>query len=88
MSGAKSFDKSDSSDAKKPESLNMELLDDISSWLKSHRLHKYTGIFANVHWKQMIEMSDSELEARGVLALGARRKLLKIFEQIKEKINA
>lgn len=36
----------------------------------------------------MIELSDSELEARGVLALGARRKLLKIFEQIKEKINA
>lgn len=32
-------------------------------------------------------MSDSDLEARGVGALGARRKMLKVFEMVKEHIT-
>ena len=33
---------------------------DIPVWLKNLRLHKYTNVFQNVHWRQMIEMTDAE----------------------------
>lgn len=63
---------------------DLTLLEDIGAWLKSLRLHKYTDCLKNLPWQELIELSDSELEARGVNALGARRKMLKVFEQIKE----
>jgi len=31
-----------------------------------------------------VELDDEGLEKRGVNALGARRKMLKVFEQVKE----
>lgn len=63
---------------------DLTLLEDIGAWLKSLRLHKYTDCLKTLPWQELIELSDSELEARGVNALGARRKMLKVFEQIKE----
>ena len=56
---------------------------DIGVWLKSLRLHKYTECLKDLAWKDLIELSDADLEARGVNALGARRKMLKVFDQIK-----
>ncbi|CZS95767.1 probable VTS1 Protein involved in vacular protein sorting [Rhynchosporium graminicola] len=60
------------------------LLQDIPSWLRSLRLHKYTDNLKDMNWTELVELDDSALEARGVNALGARRKMLKVFEQVKE----
>lgn len=59
------------------------LLQDIPSWLRSLRLHKYTDNLKDMKWTDLIELDDKALEARGVNALGARRKMLKVFEQVK-----
>ena len=34
-------------------------------------------------WQDMIKLSNEELEAKGVAALGARRKMLNVFENIR-----
>ncbi|EFX00630.1 sam domain containing protein [Grosmannia clavigera kw1407] len=60
------------------------LLQDIPSWLRSLRLHKYTDNLKDMKWTDLIELDDAQLEERGVNALGARRKMLKVFEQVKE----
>lgn len=60
------------------------LLQDIPSWLRSLRLHKYTDNLKDMNWTELIELDDKALEERGVNALGARRKMLKVFEQVKE----
>lgn len=39
---------------------------------------KYTPNFETVKWRDMVVMTDSDLQAQGVAALGARRKLLKV----------
>ncbi|CAD6503144.1 BgTH12-02813 [Blumeria graminis f. sp. triticale] len=60
------------------------LLQDIPSWLRSLRLHKYTENLKDMKWTELIELDDKALEDRGVNALGARRKMLKVFDQVKE----
>ncbi|KAF2663451.1 SAM domain-containing protein [Microthyrium microscopicum] len=60
------------------------LLQDIPSWLRSLRLHKYTDNLKDLKWQELIELDDDGLEKRGVAAVGARRKMLKVFEQVKE----
>ncbi|KAL8844862.1 MAG: hypothetical protein Q9205_000131 [Flavoplaca limonia] len=60
------------------------LLQDIPAWLRSLRLHKYTDNLKSLSWTELIELDDKGLEDRGVNALGARRKMLKVFEQVKE----
>ena len=54
------------------------LLQDIPQWLRSLRLHKYTDHLKDLHWNDLVELDDRGLEARGVNALGARRKMLKV----------
>ncbi|RKP19221.1 hypothetical protein ROZALSC1DRAFT_5756, partial [Rozella allomycis CSF55] len=53
---------------------------DVPAWLRSLRLHKYSPIFEKMNWKSMIYLTDEQLEAMGVSALGARRKMLKVFD--------
>ncbi|KAL4884512.1 protein vts1 [Aspergillus karnatakaensis] len=60
------------------------LLKDIPSWLRSLRLHKYTDNLKDLKWTELVELSDKQLEDRGVNALGARNKMLKVFEQVRE----
>ncbi|GAA5943305.1 Vts1p [Sporobolomyces koalae] len=67
------------------EPLDFALLGDTPSWLRSLRLHKYTSNFEGIGWKEMVRMSDADLEKRGVSALGARRKLVKVFETVRSK---
>ena len=62
------------------------LLNDVPAWLRSLRLHKYTDNLKSIPWQELIEMTDSELEQMGVGALGARRKLLKTFDMVKERL--
>ena len=64
------------------------LLQDIPSWLRSLRLHKYTDNLKELKWTELIELDEKALEARGVNALGARRKMLKVFEQVKGKSDS
>lgn len=59
------------------------LLQDIPSWLRSLRLHKYTDNLKDLKWTELVELDDKALEERGVNALGARRKMLKVFDQVK-----
>lgn len=54
------------------------LLQDIPSWLRSLRLHKYTDNLKDMNWTELIELDDKGLDDRGVNALGARRKMLKV----------
>ncbi|KAI5795713.1 hypothetical protein EDC01DRAFT_62527 [Geopyxis carbonaria] len=62
---------------------NPELLGDIPLWLRSLRLHKYTDNLKDLKWQELVALNDEALEKRGVNALGARRKMLKVFEQVK-----
>src|ERR1044071_7696852 len=57
---------------------------DIPQWLRSLRLHKYTPVFEGMNYKEIIELDDTELEQKGVAALGARRKMLKEFDKVKK----
>ena len=54
------------------------LLQDIPNWLRSLRLHKYTDNLKDLKWTDLVELDDKGLEDRGVNALGARRKMLKV----------
>lgn len=54
------------------------LLKDIPSWLRSLRLHKYTDHLKDLKWTELVELDDKALEERGVNALGARNKMLKV----------
>lgn len=63
------------------------LLQDIPSWLRSLRLHKYTDNLKDMQWTDLVELDDDALQARGVAATGARRKMLKVFEQVKGKLS-
>ena len=54
------------------------LLQDIPNWLRSLRLHKYTDNLKDLQWTELVELDDAGLEKRGVNALGARRKMLKV----------
>ena len=58
------------------------LLEDIPSWLRSLRLHKYTDNLKGMKWIELIELDDKGLENKGVNALGARRKMIKVSEHI------
>jgi len=67
--------------------IDPELLKDIPAWLRSLRLHKYTASFDDMSWQEMVELDDATLEAKGVAALGARRRMLKTFENVKKKMG-
>lgn len=71
----------------KEEEVDPALLNDIPAWLRSLRLHKYTPNFENSTWQEMVQMDEAALEAKGVAALGARRKMLKTFEVVRKKMG-
>lgn len=79
-----------SSTTKQEDPLDPNLLNDIPAWLRSLRLHKYTDNLQDVKGGVMAlaQLSDQDLERRGVSAVGARRKLLKCFEQVKSGLQA
>lgn len=61
-----------------------QLLSNIPAWLKVLRLHKYTDCLKDMNWRDLVELDDQQLEDKGVKALGARRKLLKAFDTVKQ----
>lgn len=70
-----------------PETLTQTTAD-VPAWFRTLRLHKYNNIFESMKWQDIIKLTDEELEAKGVAALGARRKMLKVFEQVKSHCEA
>ncbi|KAJ1947329.1 Flap-structured DNA-binding and RNA-binding protein [Kickxella alabastrina] len=62
--------------------VDLSLVRDIPAWLRSLRLHKYTESFADMPWTEVVALNDEQLQAKGVAALGARRKMLKVFEAV------
>lgn len=63
------------------------VLNDVPTWLRTLRLHKYTPNFEGMKWQDMVVMDEAALEAKGVAALGARRKMLKTFQAVREKMG-
>ncbi|KAH7913969.1 hypothetical protein BJ138DRAFT_1144883 [Hygrophoropsis aurantiaca] len=72
---------------KDEEDVDPALLTDIPAWLRSLRLHKYTTNFEKMRWQDMVILDEAGLEAKGVAALGARRKMLKTFEVVRKKMG-
>jgi hypothetical protein len=69
------------------EDFDPEMLNDIPAWLRSLRLHKYTSCFDGLTWQDMVVLDDATLEAKGVAALGARRRLLRTFEHARKRMG-
>jgi len=69
------------------EDVDPAVLTDIPAWLRSLRLHKYTPNFEGMKWQDMVMMDEAALEAKGVAALGARRKMMKTFEVVRKKMG-
>ncbi|KAG2177320.1 hypothetical protein INT43_007977 [Umbelopsis isabellina] len=61
---------------------------DVPAWFRSLRLHKYNTVFESMKWQDIVKMSDEDLVAKGVAALGARRKMLKVFENVRAHCDA
>lgn len=85
--GVKSNSGRDGGSKDKDEEVDPTLLNDVPAWLRSLRLHKYTPNFEGMKWKDMVMMDEAALEAKGVAALGARRKMLKTFEVVRGKMG-
>jgi len=71
----------------KEEEVDPKLLEDIPSWFRSLRLHKYTPNFQGMYWRDIVIMDEEALEAQGVAVVGARRKMLKTFELVRAKMG-
>ncbi|KAI8642735.1 hypothetical protein BD408DRAFT_175404 [Parasitella parasitica] len=69
----------------KEDHVDMDLIKDVPAWFRSMRLHKYNNIFEHMRWQDIIQLDDAALQDKGVAALGARRKMLKVFENVREQ---
>jgi SAM domain (Sterile alpha motif) len=86
--GAGSSKSTTGNGAKKDEDdFDPAVLSDVAGWLRTLRLHKYTPNFEGMTWKEMVVMDEAALEAQGVAALGARRKMLKTFDMVRKKMG-
>ncbi|KAK9872091.1 hypothetical protein WA026_016136 [Henosepilachna vigintioctopunctata] len=65
---------------------NYPIMRSIVSWLKSLRLHKYSWIFANLSYHQMLSLSENTLENIGITK-GARHKLMLNITKLRERSN-
>lgn len=65
---------------------DLKLLSDIPAWLRQLRLHKYTDNLKSMKWQDMVKLNEGDLEAKGISAQGARRKLLKAFEIVDQAV--
>lgn len=63
---------------------NYPVMKSIVSWLKSLRLHKYSWIFTNLSYHQMLNLDEVTLEGIGITK-GARHKLLLNLGKLKER---
>lgn len=57
---------------------------EVPAWLKSLRLHKYTAMFAELSYEQMMALDEAELEKRNVTK-GARTKILQSIQKLRNR---
>jgi hypothetical protein len=57
---------------------------DVPVWLKSLRLHKYTRMFQEMTYDEMMALNDQKLEERQVTK-GARRKILQSLLKLRDR---
>ncbi|KAJ1347968.1 hypothetical protein KIN20_003165 [Parelaphostrongylus tenuis] len=57
---------------------------EVPAWLKSLRLHKYTAMFAELSYEQMMALDEAELEKRNVTK-GARKKILQSIQKLRNR---
>lgn len=55
-------------------------------WLKSLRLHKYTNMFQQMNYDQMMTLNEHQLELQSVTK-GARRKILQSVQKLRERVD-
>jgi len=59
---------------------------DVPIWLKSLRLHKYSYLFQQMTYEEMLTLTESWLDAQGVTR-GARHKIVLSIGKLKERQN-
>uniref|UniRef100_A0A915D7Y8 SAM domain-containing protein n=1 Tax=Ditylenchus dipsaci TaxID=166011 RepID=A0A915D7Y8_9BILA len=59
---------------------------EVPSWLKGLRLHKYTQLFQQMSYVEMMGMDDQQLEHRQVTK-GARKKILQSIQKLRERVS-
>lgn len=73
-----------SSETKLQDLQNQPSMKSIMSWLKSLRLHKYSWVFNNLTYEQMLRLDDDMLETIGITK-GARHKILLSIAKLKDR---
>lgn len=63
---------------------NLPVMKGIVFWLKSLRLHKYSWVFTNLTYEQMLNLTEEKLQSMGITK-GARHKLLLSIGKLKER---
>nr|CAG4650161.1 EOG090X06H8 [Sida crystallina] len=58
--------------------------EDVPSWLKSLRLHKYAHLFSLLNYEEMLSLTEEQLEAQGVTK-GARHKIALSIQRLRER---
>ncbi|XP_070578983.1 protein Smaug homolog 1-like [Ptychodera flava] len=57
---------------------------DVPAWLKSLRLHKYSALFQQMTYEEMMTLTEEKLEARNVTK-GARNKIILSIRKLTER---
>lgn len=57
---------------------------DVPGWLKSLRLHKYNGVFQQMSYDHMMELTEEKLIATNITE-GARNKILRKITRLKDR---
>ncbi|CAD6969393.1 unnamed protein product [Tilletia controversa] len=65
------------------ENADISVPESISNWLLRHHLHKYEPKFESLKWRDMLVLDDQALLDRGMVALGPRRKMLKLLDELR-----
>lgn len=58
----------------------------VPVWLKSLRLHKYTPLFMQLSYEEMLALTEEKLEAEGVTK-GARRKIVNCVQNLTDRVD-
>ena len=59
-------------------------MENVPGWLKLLRLHKYTDLIMNLTYDEMMNLTESQLEAEGVTK-GARTKILANIQKLRDR---
>lgn len=59
---------------------------DVQSWLKTLRLHKYSYLFVNMSYDDMLQLTEDQLAEQGVTK-GARHKLALSIVKLQQRYN-